>query len=441
MKKIKLNEWWTSDHRNLAIILLFNGLVRFIYLNASMPYKIFGDTPTYVDFPFNDFLHLKFTSGRTPVYPIILQVVEWFTSDDFFYQGVVWFQVSISMISVIFFYKALKYLIDYDIISVSLTVLYSCSLAVIGWDNAILTESLALSGCVVFIYLLFRYLNHATTKLAIWIPIFTLILTFLRPTFLYFSVILLIFYVVRLFQKENIRCDIKGIISSLGCLSVVVGYSYIFSLEHDIFSISDAKVRQDLIVSITQGYYHDASNEEFVQYIDEKMEETNHDVWQVVFPTIETFGNRDVAQFVKEARNEHSVDYLLYLKQLVLEHYNIPYDAYNIYNHDFQKRVDLNTIVTSPFLFLKFHHVYWIAIIEFIIVMWIIFKEKRIDLIHSGFFVFTAGILVSTFIGTCGEYMRTSLMVVPFSYIIFAYYLNYFIHRSIRKIPSVSTSF
>lgn len=429
MRELPLLKNWNKDSRNLTFILLTNLFVRFIYFWASVPYKTFGDTAGYVDFPFRKFIALQFESGRTPVYPAIIQLIDWVTTGEGLYYGIVAVQMLASLISIVFFYKALKFIIHYDGLIVLATIFYSCSSAVIGWDNAILTESFALSGCVIFIYLLFSYLHESSKKLAIGIPIYTLILTFLRPTFLYFSVIILIFFIVRYFQKTNRRHDRAGIGVSLLMLGIIGIYSYIFSLSHDVFSISNAKVRQDLIVSITQGYYKDSSNEAFVVLIDEKMEEFENDVWRVIHPVLGAYGNDGVARLVSEARNENLPEYVAYLKKLAIDSYNTYYDGYNIYNYDNQLALELNKIVSLPFLQLKFYHVYWIAIVEFVWIMGIIFKEKRIDLLHSGFFVFTAGIIVSTFIGTCGEYMRTSLMVVPFSYIALTYYASLAIAR------------
>lgn len=407
----------------VMVIVCLNILVRWVYWSASVPYKIYGDTPGYVEFPFEDFLRGEFTSGRTPVYPLFIRLIQWVAGNNFYY-GIVLVQSILSVLSVVLFYKALKLIIKNQAVVALAALMYGCANAVVGWDTAILTESLALSGGVCFIYLLFKYLHQATNRLAIGIPCFTFVLLFLRPTFLYFLAIVLIFFIVRRFEKPTYSSDWVGIVTTVICFVFVGIYAYFFSLTHGIFSISDAKVRQDLIVSMQQGYYQDASNPDFVQMIEEGLAANDNNAWAIVYQVIDEFGNPTVAQLTKEARNANLGEYFTYLKDLVIDHYNLPYSAYDSFNAEKVVANDWNTILTGPFHQLKFYHVYYIAIIELIVVLVIMIKEKRIDLIHSGLFVFIGGIVVSTFIATCGEWMRTSLLVVPFSYIAIAYYVD-----------------
>lgn len=64
-----------------------------------------------------------------------------------------------------------------------------------------------------------------------------------------------------------------------------------------------------------------------------------------------------------------------------------------------------------------------LAELGIMIYKWI--KEKKVPWIHAGIFAFSFTIMVSSFIGTNAEYMRTSIGVVPFLYLSVAIFIDY----------------
>ena len=131
---------------------------------------------------------------------------------------VVLFQILISFIAVIYFYKTMKLTVKNKYIVSAITLLYAITPAIMGYDNCILTESLALSGYVFFMYNIIKYIKQSKLNNGIMAVIIAFILTFLRPTSLLLVGILFVFLIARfVFDRTNMKNDIKCFISSTIC--------------------------------------------------------------------------------------------------------------------------------------------------------------------------------------------------------------------------------
>ena len=92
-----------------------------------------------------------------------------------------------------------------------------------------------------------------------------------------------------------------------------------------------------------------------------------------------------------------------------------------------------NTFV-KLFTFLTFSHVYIIILIELVLTIYNWIKTKKVPWIHLGLFAFPLVIIESSFIGTCAEFMRTSIYVLPFAYIALATYIDMLIqNKNVEK--------
>lgn len=423
LKKIRRNYF----NKAIIYILIINIIVRIASYSLSDKYVLYDDSYSYINFPFREFFNLNFISGRTPGYAAIIRLFNYIDSHNYLYL-VALFQIIVSIISIYFFYKALELVVKNKLIIIIFTILYSSSNAIIGWDKVILTESLSISGTVIFIYLLLSYLKKPTKKLAICIPIYTLVLIMIRPTFLLYFCIIAVFWILRwIYNKEERYIINKAFLSIISCAFIIITYSYIFSLNHGVFSLSDAKVRQDLFVVIQEEYYRDASDKEFIEYVDKSRVE-NPVAWTAMMTVLHKYGNEKIADINKEVKTKNIKEFVSYLFNLADDYYNVEFTGYDIlkgYDEKNKTFIELTgEKFNDTFIKIKFYHIYFVIVIELIILIISFIKYKNINWLHGGLFAFTAGILVSTFIATCGEFMRTSITVLPFAYISIAIYFS-----------------
>lgn len=410
----------------LLPVLAIIGITRIAFYGLLQPYVLFPDSDSYMDSSYIlELMHLNLR-GRTPVYPIIISFCKIIFGTQYFINFVVYIQMIISFISVIYLYKTLKLLIKREILISFITILFGISLAVIGWDTCILTESFALSGTTIFIYLVIKYLKTGILRYGITSTILIFILTFLRPSALGFMGILFVFFIIRLIlNKETRKIDIKCLISSVITIIITVIYAAIFYTQYGIFSISDAVPRQQLFICADQDWYKDSSNREFVEHLENSLQEQG-EIWAGMKQTLFYFKSAKIQELTNECKEKNSAEYKQYIINTITENSNENYNAYHLFVPN--SKVTLTYAASQSFLILKMIHVYIITFIQLVIGLYKWIRYKKVPWIDLGLFAFMFTTLFTTFVGTNAEFMRTSLCVLPFAYISIALYINSFIN-------------
>lgn len=379
---------------------------------------LFPDSVSYIKYKFREALELKL-QGRTPIYPILIRICK-VLFDDYYIQAIIGIQYIIWFISIIFLFKMLKLLIKNINIVTIFTILYALCPAIIGWNNIVLTESIALSATVIIVYYIIRYIKKPKLSTAVSAIIISLILTFHRPTAIIYVVFLEVFWIGRfIFDRENIKIDFKCFIISTISILIIIIYAAIFNKTFGFYSISDAVTRQDLIVCIQEGYYKSSNNEQFIKDVDEALVR-NIDTWPAMIEVKDKYGDKEIKKITNYCRKQNISQYFEYISDLAKEHQTIQYYSYLLN----MERSGIQRIVNTTFSIITFSHVYVIMGIEFILIIYKWIKYKKVPWIHCGLFGFPFVIVFSSFIGTCSEFMRTSICCLPFAYVSIAIYAN-----------------
>ena len=410
-----------------TLILIFS-LRIFFYSNLQVC-TLYPDSVSYIEYNFSELSKLNLPA-RTPVYPLIIEMCKNLFGGKLFLNFVVFFQILVSFIALIYFYKLLTLIIKNEKVVAFITIIYGSTGAIWGWDNCILTESLALSGYVFFLYNIVKYIKKANLLNGIMAVIISIILTFLRPTSLILTVFLFAFWIGRfIFDRKEIKTDFECFIGSVLSLVLIVVYSIVFYQTHQIYSISDPTIRQNLFICIDQGFYKASDNKQFIEDIEAAKEQATEKnglekkVWIVEKEIQEKYGNKKVQELSSYCRNQMIPQYIQYLINLVKKHSNIQYSGYSskIPNYD-SVIYDILVFITK---IVNFSYVYLMIVIELIITIYKWIKDKKVPWIHIGIFGFSFAIIASSFIGTNAEYMRTSIGVVPFFYMALAMLIDY----------------
>lgn len=389
-------------------------IIGLYYYFTSQSSILYNDSSSYIDFSFKALLNLEF-NGRTPVYPLIIHLSKALFQDDYLKflcisQYALWF------ISLAFLYKTVMLLTKKSSISSLATILYALSPSIVGWNNVVLTESIALSGTIIFIYFIINYLKKGKLFDGIIALIISFILTFHRPTAIIYLVMLTCFFIVRIiFEKESRKDEIKCLIVSLSGILLVIVYAIIFHKTFGIYSISDAMPRQDLYVSLKEGFYKNSSDEEFIERADTALSKHPNDLWGSIGELRTYYDLKDIKKLTGEARSNSLSQYKDYVQRLIKDHIPVKYEGYAYTGiNNFR---EVNKHIPSIFSIIIFGHSYIAIILCAIIfvIKWI--KTKRIPYIYAGLFAFPLAIILSSFIGTCEEFMRTAICALPFTYI------------------------
>lgn len=401
---------------------LLIGIIRMFYYSKLYSYTTFYDSTSYMDYDFAGLLHLVLP-GRTPIYSLVIRIFTLMVGTRLNVNFVVLFQILISFIAVIYFYKTMKLTVKNKYIVSAITVLYAITPAIMGYDNCILTESLALSGYVFFIYNIIKYIKQSKLINGIMAVTIAFILTFLRPTSLLLVGILFVFLIARfVFDRTNMKNDIKCFISSTISIILIVMYATIFYQTHQIFTISDPMLRQDFFICIDQGFYKASSDKEFVSEVSKMIEEERqktgreqYDKWKVIRPLMSKYGNVKIKNITSECKKNMHNEYVKYVTDTAKGLCATSYDAYST------KLPNANSlllnILINIFKIVNFSAVYLMIVIEFLITLYKWIKEKQIPWIDLGLFGFSFAIVVLSIIGTNAEFARTSVAVIPFLYI------------------------
>ena len=424
-------------------------IIRIIIYSNMKRYVLLGDSQDYISIEAGEYLNGFIHKRRMPLYPILIDFSEFIAKKLGNIEGLdilVTVQMTLGIISLIVFRKILEQWGIGKTMSYIMTLAYTL-VPVWVFDKIILTESLAISGTVFFINIISKYINNPNRKSGILAITLSLFLTMLRPTFIINIVGVLIFYCIRFWaSKEERRVLIWGILVGIFTLSIVHGYSVKFYENYGVYSLSATKVNQDFITTIMHHMnYLDSDNElslavqeEYDVVYDSQHE--NHDLLSIPDNVINKIdcNLKEISDYVDNCKRNNKMAYLKYY--IMTLYYMMPlspfeniYYGTNIYNCNYLYADELFISVTSKeiggFLLktisvfageIRYVHLYLLLIILIIQLK----KNVKLSWLYLGLIMFILANILLAVYGTCGEFGRTSICVIPYSYVAVAIILN-----------------
>ncbi|MEG2295216.1 MAG: hypothetical protein RSB96_00530, partial [Oscillospiraceae bacterium] len=388
---------------------------------------------------------------RVPLYPFLMDVAKQIFTETFRFNAIILFQICISFIAIIYFYKALTYVLKNKYIVYAITFLYGVSPAIIGWDKAILTESLALSGSVFFIYLMLNYLHRPNIKIIVQSSILILVLIFLRPTFLILLPIFIVFLIAKFIldsSKEEKAIIKKAIIVPIVVSGMVLGYAFLFYNQFGNLSLSNTLFFQNIFMIVQKDYYKNSNDEGLIKIIDEKILEEKGQFQNAIAAIHENRTREEIHEFISYV-NSKSLPQIIsnnIKTGLRLMDVKLPqntYYSFNKYEDIFIKQLEvqyyqIDTVwgkVVDLFLrgianIITFGQVYLIIACGMIAIFYTMIRHKKILWIECGLISVILLTVVSTIIGTYAEYGRTAVCLLPYCYIAIARGIDFVIKKN-----------
>ncbi len=397
-------------------------------------YVMFPDSGGYMNYPWKDFFRFVIIGKRTPVYPAFLAVLQLTFGSDMYLHVVPIVQAMISLASLFFFRKALQILTHNRYVADFVTIVYGLNPDIIIWDSIILTESLAISMTVFFLYLVVKYIDTPSLKTGIAAIVLTLIMIFERPTFLLFAGLLFAFWILRMFKhKEERKLLWKLCIASICTFGVVFVYACSFEKSFGYLNITDALPRQNLVNLIVRGYYTDSANPEFAATIEKALNNNGGEIWPAAYEVLDKYGQVETNRLAREALYKHPLLYAKDTLHYMLRDAKDTFASYYLYTalYSPSSGEKLSTALMNTVCSIFELRIAWLYIlwgVEIISAIRLRNQDKRFWA-HLGLTTFMVLIPISTYMATCGEYNRTMIHVVPFIYLSIAMSATFLFER------------
>ncbi len=257
----------------ILAVVIFTKIIHFFCLDFNYT----ADSYEYIARNGFDIFSGVIDRYRLPVYPMLIDVCSHLFGDNYL-SVICYLQLILSSVSVILLYITMQRLTGRRFISLSVTALYGLCNAVIGWDKAILTESLSISLTVIIAWGVILYLKKNSKKAIIIAVVAATIGCFLRAVFAIYAGLILGFLILRLiFPGKNLeKSAIKTQrFSDLKCSAIAVVpvillmlYAGGFYQQYGAFTLSDSGLGQQVATVLSNNYHVDSQDKEIKDIAD-----------------------------------------------------------------------------------------------------------------------------------------------------------------------------
>lgn len=405
--------WWIT-----GLLVAFSRICWYGMLN---PYKIFADSEEYIAFDTIAMLQGKPVNGRAPLYGMFLDILEFLFPAHFLsVAGAI--QILVSVLSLFVLARLLLRIGVRSPWCQFCVLFYGVTPAVVGWDICILTESFSLSGAVVFFYFTVRYIQEHRLRDGILSNLTAVALLFLRPQFLVYLALLLVFYLLKLVFPHN-EAERRTIFALLAvqllCWGIILLYCAGVKKQFGIFSINDALPRQNLMVCVDRGYYTELDDSEIRDFVVKELE-NEEDPWNVCTQAVAIYGNERVDATTKRYFLAHFGKYFsdtvnVILGDLGSSFYGYAFNDSTGYNPEASRFFyTVYPIQKSLFQWVLVVHVLLVSVSEgfAMIIVWI--KRRTLPWLHMALFSISVCTTFLTYFVTNTQYMRTMSSIMPY---------------------------
>jgi hypothetical protein len=244
----------------LFIILAISGVVRLIYYSVLLN-TVAPDTAGYLNYSAN-ILCGQTEGRRTPVYPYFIKLIGLLGRQNLI-DHVVIAQMILSFLAIILFYRIVKNVFKSPGIVVATSLLYGVMLPLINFDKLILTESLSVNCCLLFVFMLMSYLQRPTGWKAWLLTLYVFIAIMLRPSFIYLLPFVMVFWILRLtIFKRDWKMRLSGLAASMVVVFLILGYSQLNKRNANFNGISTVSNDNQMTEVINAGIYQHGNDPE-----------------------------------------------------------------------------------------------------------------------------------------------------------------------------------
>jgi hypothetical protein len=401
------------SYQALYVLMFFCMLWSLCYLRPF--YDGYGDTPSY----FNAWLHLKEfrpDGARTPVYPLVITAFRVLFGLDAGGMMTAIFQWLVFLVAVNYFRKSLLLLGVGLRGSFLATAVFALCPGVFHYNICYITESLAVSGMIFFMYFIIR-LGKTPEVRDIYLAAVTLtFLVFLRPAFIYLLPLTALYAGVLWlrFRREAVRTVRAGLISLAVVVGLYAGYGVAVNRCYGLHTISYISVYNNLYL-IREAKLMTPSSAT-TSAIREIIETNVTDGESVDFQSIEReirpFFELDLAEQERYADSVASSNKTALLKYLLLSRFNqfSKYPALICYipgsdHRSGEYRMSAAYIPIQTFLWFAVIYAVWLCVYYR--------KRREIPVVSMMLLAVSMGLAAVVFVGAMGDWSRLMAPALP----------------------------
>ena len=411
----------------LGVIFLIVVFFRLCWSYSHTATWLVGDSYSYMNFNLVATLRLHAVNGRPPAYGCLLYLLHFL--GDHYLEIVTLLQKLCSLAALPFFLGILRRVGLNTGWSGIVLLLYGLTPGIYEWDNCILTESFTLSGTVMFFYYILRYIQEKRMCDGVVALVLTVVLIFLRPQFLTYLAMLLVFFVWRYFcaGDKSEKQQLRKLLTVWGVATAgILVYCGLFYLQFGVFSVSDATPRQNLYVCLERGYYTEFTDQDFIDAIEEARANHPDSLWDATIEVHDAFGNQKITEQVNGYFRSHLGAYLADTAELLWKDSTATFYGYG--NQPPEKTdgplyaftAEVSNRFNVLFFFLRNITIFQalvVALAEGVVMVWVWVRQKQPPWLHMALFAILMCTTFPTYLITCGEYMRTMITVLPYFFI------------------------
>ena len=415
------------------------------YSNCVSPH-VYADAGDYIRLSKNPpLLRGEIDFWRTPGYPSFIAVAQHFSSTEAkALRRVVLAQQIISWISVYCFFYTARSLFKSTLIAAGASLCYACHPEILGFNVSLYSESLAVSGTVFAVWLLVAYLRRPGYGKAVMMGITVFLLIMLRPAFLCFLPIFLLFWTVRLIVvREHRFREMTGLCCAIAALMLVLGYCQLFKTKYGDFALSHVGYINQLFTIIHSGLYRNGSD----PVINAKIE-SRFDIWKQKNPNqakpdnpwlYSQEGSRAVClglwleegdnilawdEQIQYARETIRKNRLQFAKYSLGKFVGIKDDKFETYRYTKYKKPYKQSLFNLFDWGLTFQAVYFLLLLEAVVLSVIFYFTRRIPWFWSVYWLLIAGIIFTAIVGAPNDWQRLVISALPLVILLIAKYAD-----------------
>lgn len=420
----KLIKWISSNLKNISI-----GVIVFFQLSYYLGCDYIGvehaDTISYVYHSFA----VADLGARPPLYPLIIAACRAMVGENRFFFAVCMIQILAQILSVVVFYMACRLAVNSENVASVVTMFYGCNPAPLYWSTAIMSESLAISITVFFLYFIVSYIVKNDVKKGVMAAITALIAMMIKPTLVIYLGVCIAMIFLQFILCKNMREHIFKVAISVGiCMIVVLGYAGIIYKNNGMFNVSDLGPRHALAISLATETYKNYPDAELVNQIDKIYNEYGRDFGEHAATTkmMELLGNdkisrnRGTSEFVKVCNSYDSMArYEFVIESVINSIKNESYTLGWLYHKQPNVLVNIIAAIQKYIFGIIENHLFWLFVIPVCtlistIMQWI--KKKECPWIHLGITGTLLIIIIANYMGSYDSFYRLTVYALPVMY-------------------------
>lgn len=302
-----INDWCRPNLRGYIIILICVLIEILIDCAGGIIYVRHADTSTYFDAA-EIIMRGGIDESRTPIYPFLLGCFNLLTHSEHYTSIImVIVQWLCFLISVFYMLKTLRLFNVPEKAIFWITLFYAVCPGINSHNYLIVTDSLALSFAVLYMYLCARawFAPNMKHYMAVWTMV--LIMIFLRPIFIYLLPVTIVFAVLLSRRERTPRMILVNIIGTVVNLMVIGAYVYSMNEKFGIKTISVVSSANNyhIVRSLHAKPGDDFGNQELINAVDSCYNTTPEIAFSPIFrewsELYVRFGGAEMTRFVNSA--------------------------------------------------------------------------------------------------------------------------------------------